>query len=202
MLVKDENTHTSETNRQHEADIAAGSPIPSSNIGHQLLVKMGWSGGGLGGVGIAVPVVATGYRHRVGLGSEQLFPELPGENQAFLRRCDSCDKPVPTRLFEEHCGGRKHLARLEATLRGAEKVAKQNKKAARLVKVKVRGSTGTKAPLGGSEPAVSEILVQAAQRVCEACQRAVPAKAWEMHCGGKKHKTKAARMARVQHARS
>ena len=59
----------------------------------------------------------------------------------------------------------------------------------------LEGPQPKRAKLGAAVPA--GLVVQKAQRVCEACQRAVPAKAWDMHCAGKKHKAKAARMDRI-----
>lgn len=65
-------------------DISASSKgkndkIQDSNLGNQLLRKMGWSGeGGLGktGSGISAPVTVTESCHRAGLGSESDQPNL------------------------------------------------------------------------------------------------------------------------------
>ena len=65
-------------------------PIPISNKGHQMMLKLGWSGGVLGasGAGLETPITAsTMYRGRIGLGGTLAFPELPSENQAFLQEC-------------------------------------------------------------------------------------------------------------------
>merc|ERR1712086_1182404 len=54
-------------------------PIPISNKGHQMMLKLGWSGGVLGasGTGLAAPITAsTMYRGRIGLGGPLAFPDL------------------------------------------------------------------------------------------------------------------------------
>jgi hypothetical protein len=45
-------------------------PIGQDNVGHMLLIKMGWSGGGLGaqGQGIEEPIQPVIRTHRWGLG--------------------------------------------------------------------------------------------------------------------------------------
>ena len=150
-----------------------------------MLRKMGWSGGGLGatGAGRRVPVMVSAvYTGRMGLGGALAFPDLLPGNQAFLRECEVCAEPVPKQLWEQHCAGRKHQRKLAAAGKSAPAQLRAAPEGRAVV---AAGGAG-----GGSK----EVLVQAAQRFCEACKRAVPNKAWSMHCGGKKHIAKLARL--------
>ena len=89
-------------------------------------------------------------------------------------------------IWEEHCAGKKHQRNL----------AKQNEQEAPMSDDLITNDTSRKKKTtvvvsegdGGSKG----VLVQAAQRFCVACSRAVPVKAWEMHSNGKKHKAKVA----------
>ena len=95
-------------------------PIQPSNRGHQMLLKMGWAGGGLGatGAGRQVPVVVSAvHRGRVGLGGALAFPGILPSNQAFLRECEVCREPVPKQLWAEHCAGRKHQRNMGMSMR-------------------------------------------------------------------------------------
>jgi hypothetical protein len=164
-------------------------PIPTSNRGHQMLLKMGWSGGGLGasGTGLQNPImVSTVYAGRLGLGGVLEFPDLPPENQAFLLECKVCGGPVPKQIWEEHCAGRKHQRKLAEKNAHAKPVTEDQQQSP------IRPKKRAVVVSGGFDP--KEVLVQAAQRFCEACKRAVPTKAWSMHCGGKKHIAKLARL--------
>ena len=155
-----------------------------------MLLKMGWCGGGLGasGTGRHNPVmISTVYTGRLGLGGTLVFPLLPPENQSFLHECEVCGEPVPKNIWEEHCAGRKHRRKLAerdvqvADEHDLEQAAPTHpKKKKRAVVVVSEGAWRES----------KTVLVQSAQRFCEACQRAVPIKAWSMHCGGKKHLAK------------
>ena len=154
-----------------------------------MLLKMGWSGGALGanGTGLEHPImVSRAYTGRMGLGGTLAFPDLPPENQSFLQQCDVCGEPVPKQTWEEHCAGRKHQRKLAEKNAQAKPVAVEQEQALPRPK---------KQAIVVSEDNKKEVVVQAAQRFCEACTRAVPFKAWSMHCGGKKHIAKLARLA-------
>jgi hypothetical protein len=87
-------------------------------------------------------------------------------------------------MWEEHCSGRKHQRKLANKNAGItdEQQQKPTKPKRRTVVVP------------GENCDNKEVLVQAAQRFCEACKRAVPNKAWSMHCLGKKHIAKLVRL--------
>ena len=148
------------------------------------MLKLGWTGGSLGvnGTGLQTPITAlTMYRGRMGLGGELAFPDLPPENQAYLRECEVCGGPVPKQMWEEHCAGRKHQRKLATKNAGMPKKLKRRK-----------------VVVAGEECDDKEVVIQAAQRFCEACKRACPIKAWSMHCLGKKHLTKLASLSQAQ----
>ena len=137
-----------------------------------MLLKMGWRGGGLGvaGIGVEIPIaVSTAHTGRMGLGGTLLFPELAPENQSFLQECEVCGGAVPKQIWDEHCAGKKHQRNV----------------------ARAKGESATDKHV---VPGKGDVVVQAAQRFCEAYKRAVPIKAWDMHCRGKKHVTKFARL--------
>ncbi|GAM27872.1 hypothetical protein SAMD00019534_110480 [Acytostelium subglobosum LB1] len=55
---------------KHGEVVDSKEPIPQSNIGHIMLTKMGWGGGGLGadGQGTSAPIPVVMRRDRLGLG--------------------------------------------------------------------------------------------------------------------------------------
>ena len=89
-------------------------------------------------------------------------------------------------IWEEHCAGKKHQRNL----------AKQNGQEAPLSEDSIMNDMvrkkKTTVVVSEGDGVSKGVLVQAAQRLCVACSRAVPVKAWEMHSSGKRHKAKVA----------
>lgn len=72
------------------SDGPSGTQIPSDNVGHKLLTRMGWTGGaiGLAGRGIVQPVMPTEASGRQGLGYKAQKKSTKNPDQALRRIVD------------------------------------------------------------------------------------------------------------------